>query len=145
MAFSINEKCSGCGLCKQWCPVGAIQGERRGRHTILSERCIECGACGRLCAFKAVQNSQGEVCTALRKSLWSRPVWDYAACTACKVCLQACPADAIGMREVSSNGHQFTESLPYLAAPDVCLGCGFCAAACTVGAVTVQKPVMEAK
>ncbi len=48
------EKCKGCTLCKNVCPVDAIAGERKQPHTIIEDKCIRCGACISKCTFKAV-------------------------------------------------------------------------------------------
>jgi NADH-quinone oxidoreductase subunit F len=52
--FDINEKCTGCGLCKRSCPTGAITGETRNRHVLAQDKCIKCGSCYNVCKFKAI-------------------------------------------------------------------------------------------
>ena len=54
IGFKITDKCVGCGLCKTVCPVNAISGETKGKHTIDPEKCIKCGACMVKCPFKAI-------------------------------------------------------------------------------------------
>ena len=50
----VDEKCTGCTLCKRVCPVDCIIGERKEVHVIDQERCIKCGACVDKCPFKAI-------------------------------------------------------------------------------------------
>lgn len=57
VAYTIDpERCRGCGLCKESCPAGAIQGEKKAVHAINSAACIKCGTCMAVCPekFKAV-------------------------------------------------------------------------------------------
>ncbi len=54
-SFIINEKlCTGCGVCKKFCPVEAIVGERKKVHQIIDEKCIKCGVCKEKCPFEAI-------------------------------------------------------------------------------------------
>jgi Na+-translocating ferredoxin:NAD+ oxidoreductase RNF subunit RnfB len=46
--------CTGCGVCKKFCPVEAIVGERKEVHQIIDEKCIKCGICKEKCPFDAI-------------------------------------------------------------------------------------------
>ena len=41
------ERCKGCGLCKEVCPLGVINVE--GRKVDVGEGCVECKTCMKVC------------------------------------------------------------------------------------------------
>ncbi|HVI40901.1 MAG TPA: NADH-quinone oxidoreductase subunit NuoF [Anaerovoracaceae bacterium] len=50
-----SEECTGCGLCKKSCGVGAVKGELKEPHSIETEKCTRCGNCIDICRFHAVK------------------------------------------------------------------------------------------
>jgi NADH-quinone oxidoreductase subunit F len=54
IAYKINDKCIGCTLCAQNCPVNAIPMTPYARHTIDVDKCTRCDNCRQVCPEKAV-------------------------------------------------------------------------------------------
>lgn len=53
MAALVNEeKCTGCGMCQNVCPVEAI--ELEDGKAVINDDCIECGACVAECPNEAI-------------------------------------------------------------------------------------------
>jgi NADH-quinone oxidoreductase subunit F len=52
--YRINQKCIGCTLCSQHCPVDAIPMTPYQRHTIDLDRCTRCDTCYQVCPEDAV-------------------------------------------------------------------------------------------
>ncbi len=48
------EKCIGCGVCKQNCSTGAIEGEPKEVHQINHKLCVKCGICYSSCTQDAI-------------------------------------------------------------------------------------------
>jgi len=46
------KRCTGCGVCKDFCPVMAIKIDNK--TAVVSDDCIECGACISQCPAEAL-------------------------------------------------------------------------------------------
>jgi len=55
LKYIITTSCEGCHACFHICPVSAIEGEKKGNHTIIQEKCIKCGSCLDTCKFGAIE------------------------------------------------------------------------------------------
>lgn len=64
----LGKKCTTCGVCNRWCPVGAIKmGEEYA--IIDSKICIGCGECLAVCRFDAVKIAWDESVVNLQKKV----------------------------------------------------------------------------
>ncbi len=54
IAYKVNDKCIGCTLCAQQCPVDAIPMTPYQRHTVDMAKCTRCDACRQICPEDAV-------------------------------------------------------------------------------------------
>ncbi len=71
-----REKCTGCGICVEQCPFGAI--EIVDETAVILDACTLCGACVEVCEFAALEMEEGEpVAPAVDLSAY-RGVWVFA-------------------------------------------------------------------
>ena len=138
MTYRITDRCVGCGMCRKICPVDCIAGEPRKRHKVAADRCIDCGACGRICPHGAVLDGEGRPCERVRRRAlyWGKPLFDYALCMSCKVCVDACPAACLAV--IYTEDPRNKKAYPYLSAPSDCVACRFCMVECPVEAISMK-------
>jgi ferredoxin len=60
MPWINKDKCIGCGICVQECPVGAIS-MKEERALIDMEKCIRCGKCHDVCPQEAVRHDSERI------------------------------------------------------------------------------------
>ena len=68
------EECTGCGACKNICPVGAItlDCDRYGfAFPVIHDSCIECNRCSDVCSKRLNVNSEFNNCTPQTYAAWS--------------------------------------------------------------------------
>ncbi len=60
MPWVDKDKCTGCGICIEECPVGAISMENEKAEIDMNE-CIRCGKCHEICEEKAVRHDSERI------------------------------------------------------------------------------------
>ena len=136
-SYRITETCTGCTVCSKFCPVFAITGEQKSRHTINKKRCIACGVCGRVCPQNAITDSAGKTCVTIKRSQWPKPVIDTEVCSACSICVNDCTSGAlqISMPKFKGDIKVFAE----LSQMQLCTGCAVCETHCPLKAIRMEE------
>jgi len=60
MPWINEEKCTGCNICVEKCPIGAISMEN-GKAKIDMDKCIHCGTCHSVCPNEAVRHDSEKI------------------------------------------------------------------------------------
>lgn len=133
MAFSINERCTGCTACARQCPVEAISGAPEVVHRIDPERCTDCGVCGMVCPEPFTVSDQfGLFVEHVPRSQRPRPVFDLETCNGCGSCVDICPFGSLSIDGPLYRG------IARLSDPETCVACGYCEEICIKRAVWLE-------
>ncbi len=60
MPWIDDSRCTGCGICVEECPVGAIVMEEN-KAKMRMEKCIRCGICHSICTSEAVRHDSEKI------------------------------------------------------------------------------------
>lgn len=135
--YTITDKCIGCTLCAKQCPVNAIYGTLKEKHTIDEEKCIRCGLCGRVCPQGAVADEKGVVVPKQPKAEWKKP-YIKQSCAGCSVCVENCPKNCLEIQGPAYHGDINTKA--QLKDINSCIGCGICKNVCPIDAIEMCAP-----
>jgi formate hydrogenlyase subunit 6/NADH:ubiquinone oxidoreductase subunit I len=67
ISFEVTDRCIGCTLCAQHCPVQAIAPRPYETQSIDQEICVRCGICREICPEQAIRLLSGRSDTKLIK------------------------------------------------------------------------------
>ncbi len=97
------------------------------------EKCNVCGICGTLCPSITVKRKPF---TAETGKVEGDVLFDETTCDACKVCVEACPEEAITLtREVEDKKLEGEVNID----KDLCCTCTWCSTNCPTEAITMEK------
>lgn len=115
----LGERCAGCGLCQQACPVpGAIRWAPGSKAVIDAALCVRCGRCEEACPPRFA---------AIERTPWAAgspapPIYRVQedACSKCGLCHPACPVGAV----------RWKKRARAVIDEEICVRCGLCQQAC---------------
>ncbi len=136
MAYKINDNCIGCTLCAKNCPVDAISGELKEKHTINEKRCVNCGVCGNVCPKEAVINNYDNIAVKVAKKDWELPEINQDRCTACAMCVDICGFNCLAISYPKENGD--TDLFAEIVDEKKCVSCNMCEDICPVKAISMK-------
>ncbi len=128
--------CHNCDACVEACPQNIIEIDAHGWPEVRfdTDSCTFCGDCATACPTGALDPE--------KVTDWPWRATLGASClslngVSCRVCQDACDQDALRFRPQLGGCSE-----PVLDA-DACIGCGACASACPVGAVSFNRPAQS--
>ncbi len=101
--------------------------------------CLAFGTCSKVCAFGAITWEKGKV-----------PVIDIDKCTACGLCVKACPKKIIHLQKCQFNFHIMCSSrdkgarVRQICKPG-CIGCGICVKICPKNDIMMENNLASMK
>jgi energy-converting hydrogenase A subunit Q len=131
-----DEKCIGCSVCVEECPVNCIEPGQPSPIDI-GEECVHCGKCVQICPVEAISHKEELFDTIEDRILFIRRnvletrsgtvVPDHAICQACGICVNKCPVGALSL----DNDEIVVNS-------DKCILCGECEVICPLNAIKLE-------
>lgn len=137
----VTDKCIGCGVCIDQCPVKCIKLNMPSPIHIM-EDCVYCGRCVAKCPFDAIEITEEHFKTRKGRIFFSREkitgpregkiVVDNLSCQQCGVCVNKCPEDALSFQ----NDELIVDR-------DKCILCAECEGICPLNAIKLETETLE--